>query len=184
MLIEMEEAIDTTNKNPLKSNSLLYTLQSRHSLLEFNGLINNQNAKILFDTGATHNFIAQQFINKHHITTKPTSSTLNIQLAVADSRSHTNETAEVQVQLGQYKDNITCHVINSQMYDIIIGMEWFRTKQPLVKWLPPYTLIVKGSDGTTLHINDTSKNKLVEVKETTELEEESSELFLTNLQLK
>ena len=63
---------------PAANNSLELTHieENKERLLRFNGKINGYSAWILLDSGASRNFINEQFVKKHGFATKPATPTV------------------------------------------------------------------------------------------------------------
>jgi predicted aspartyl protease len=105
-------------------NATIHNEDKDKRLLEFDGHIEGKPAKILFDTGATHNFISESYCTKYDIKYNSATS-VEIQLATIGTKTVTKNKATVNIEFDKHKDQVTCYVINIGTADIIIGMEWF-----------------------------------------------------------
>ncbi|CAF3880155.1 unnamed protein product, partial [Adineta steineri] len=118
--------------------SLVKTKESDKSALIFvEGKVNDYHVHILIDCGASHYFIADDFIKKHHI---PTNSIPSVSVAVARGfKSHINQTLmNFNLQLGDFNDNIpSAYVFPMQSdtaYDLILGLPWLFKNIPHIDW--------------------------------------------------
>ena len=129
-------------------NATIHNEDKDKRLLEFDGNIKGKPAKILFDTGATHNFISESYCAKHDIKYDSATS-VEIQLATVGTKTVTKNKATVDIGFDKHKDQVTCYVINIGTADIIIGMEWFRERKPTIDWTPPYKISFAEEDSAS-----------------------------------
>ena len=98
------------------------------------GIVKGWNAKFLFDSGATGNYISQDLVKKAEIITKPTGETYKVSLA--DGMKHDiNEAAyKLPCTIGAYRDKLDLEVIPLRNHDIILGKTWLEEKNPTIDW--------------------------------------------------
>jgi hypothetical protein len=94
-------------------------------LLKIGANVNEFRARVLFDTGATHNFISTSFCDKNNIKSD-SAPAMEIQLATVDAKTVTKNTVKVNLQFDGYTGEVNCYVIDIGTADVIIGMNWFR----------------------------------------------------------
>ena len=90
-------------------------------------LANSYPAMVLFDTGATHSFIAQSFVEHHGIRTSTLKKCMIVSSPGGQLRSHIF-CARVSVSIGRVKFSANLMVIDTKGIDVILGMD------TLVKW--------------------------------------------------
>ena len=129
-------------------------------LLSFPGSINSSSVKILFDTGATNNFLSQTFVQKHQIKTK-TVTGKSIALAGRESKPlHALNSCIVFVKVGEYSQYIQFYVADIGNYDAILGMGWFEQEKPAITWTSPRSLSIITTNGEKLQIHEKEKEQL------------------------
>ena len=103
-------------------------------LLIMPGIVKGWNAKFLFDSGATGNYISQDLVKKAEIITKPTGETYKVSLA--DGTKHDiNEAAyKLPYTIRAYPDKLDLEVIPLRNHDIILGKTWLEEKNPTIDW--------------------------------------------------
>ena len=86
-------------------------------------LVNSNPAVILFDTGASHSFISQSWVQKHGLATKALSRYLVVTSPGKEFRAD-KFCHGVQIRIG--KENFPSNLIllESQSLDVILGMDW------------------------------------------------------------
>ena len=89
-------------------------------------LVNSNSATILFDSGASHSFIAYTFIKKHGIPV----SVMKKHMLVSSPRGVMKAewislAASLSIRGVEFQANLV--VINSTGIDVILGMDWLRS---------------------------------------------------------
>ena len=90
-------------------------------------LANSYPAMVLFDTGATHSFIAQSFVEHHGIRTNTLKKCMLVSSPGEQLRSHIS-CPRVIVSIGRVKFSTNLMVIDTKSIDVILGMD------TLAKW--------------------------------------------------
>jgi predicted aspartyl protease len=85
--------------------------------------INDTPIKILFDSGATHNFISEKLVSRLGLKGSHTNSAYKI---VTSGGKISSSTLIREVQLGLGSKNFPTHLIaiGSEGMDVILGMDW------------------------------------------------------------
>ena len=102
---------------------------TEHSLLCFSGKLAGKDAVFLVDSGSTHDFVSQNFVEKHHLETvcSKFSGTL------ADGSSTSQEltmTTPIKLTLGDFGETRSFTVIALSKYDAILGKPWLTQTNP------------------------------------------------------
>src|SRR6185503_17018443 len=108
-------------------------------------MVNSYPATMLFDTGATHSFIAQSFVKHHGIRTSTLKRCMLVSSPGGQLRSHIF-CPIVSVSLGGVKFSANLMVIDTKGIDVILGMD------TLAKWgvhidCAQRTIHLSASDG-------------------------------------
>lgn len=124
---------DTDNPLPPHLAISVDPFQPSQAMLIFSGKIGRCPSKMLIDSGASFNFIANSFISKHHLTTAAVDGP-TIQLA--DGTLHkTNSMVTATVRIGAYIGKIQAYALPLQgSYDVILGTPWLTDANPCINW--------------------------------------------------
>ena len=90
-------------------------------------LANSYPAMVLFDTGATHSFISQSFVEHHGIRTNTLKKCMLVSSPGGQLRSHIS-CPRVIFSIGRVKFSANLMVIDTKGIDVILGMD------TLAKW--------------------------------------------------
>ena len=107
--------------------------QSAHCLLVFKGQCNGHPASILIDSGATHDFVAQSFIEGQGHTQKRTCNNHAVRLADGSDRSIEYETPAL-LQIGVLVETRPLLVTTLDGYDVVLGKPWLSAHNPKIDW--------------------------------------------------
>ena len=107
--------------------------QSAHCLLVFKGQCNGHPASILIDSGATHDFVAQRFIEGQGHTKKRTCNNHAVRLADGSDRSIEYETPSL-LQIGVLVETRPLLVTTLDGYDVVLGKPWLSAHNPKIDW--------------------------------------------------
>jgi hypothetical protein len=87
--------------------------------------INSVPATVLFDPGATHPFITDQFIAKHNMPMSPMKKPLLVSSPGSDMKaSHLCPQVNLKIMWVDIPSNLV--VLKSFLIDVILGMDWLR----------------------------------------------------------
>ena len=125
---------------------------NKERLLRVNGKINGHKAWILLDSGASRNFLDDQFVKRCNITTQESAP---VTIELADGRKQdTNRVVNIKdLHLDTYHTTgISAQVIKLQRYDAILGKPWLYHANPTIDWRTnkltfkygPKTIVVKA----------------------------------------
>ena len=85
-------------------------------------MVNSYPATVMFDTGATHSFIAQSFVEHHGIRTSTLKKCMLISSPGGQLRSHIF-CPRVSISIGGVKFSANLMVIETKGIDVILGMD-------------------------------------------------------------
>jgi predicted aspartyl protease len=86
-------------------------------------LINSVPATILFDSGASHSFITEQFVVKHDVPRSSMKTHLLISSPNGEMKS-THVCPHVNLKIGEIDFQADLVIITSSGIDVILGMDW------------------------------------------------------------
>ena len=117
----------------LKSGSKEVIGQHRHDLLITKLRVGKCIASCLIDSGATHDFISENWVEKTKLTTMESGEEITITLADGrDLALKQNTTSALSLDLGGYLWKQPFTVIPMAGYDIILGKPWLSDHQPQI----------------------------------------------------
>jgi hypothetical protein len=104
------------------------------AVMTFSGKIGRCDATILMDSGASYNFIAHDFITKHHITT--TAAFDGPTIRVADGTLYQcTQALSTTVRIGFYQSKILAYILPLKgNFDVILGTPWLTACNPTIDW--------------------------------------------------
>ena len=86
-------------------------------------LISTSWAKVLFDTGATHSFISEDFLNILRLETNSLERPLFLHTPIGEARATLSCHSQVTSGNGEQLD-VNLIVLPMTQYDVILGMDW------------------------------------------------------------
>jgi hypothetical protein len=98
------------------------------------GLIGNQPAYILIDSGASNNYISESFVRKHKLYTEPLAEQAEAILANGTSLSVIRMVPSIPIRIQDYNDEINANVLALDKYDMILSMIWLDAYGPTVDY--------------------------------------------------
>ena len=117
----------------LKSGSKEVIGQHRHDLLITKLRVGKCIASCLIDSGATHDFISENWVEKNKLTTMESGEEITITLADGrDLALKQKTTSALSLDLGGYLWKQPFTVIPMAGYDIILGKPWLSDHQPQI----------------------------------------------------
>ena len=93
--------------------------------------------QVLIDSGASSNFIDQEFAKIHQIPTKIKKIPEKVECidgSLLSSGLVTHETEPLLVQYGDHKEYITFYLITSAHFPVIFGISWLKLHNPTISW--------------------------------------------------
>jgi hypothetical protein len=117
---------------PSQVNQLNTPGVGRGVLIKVAGHIGRNPAVVLFDCGATANFVSSSFCQKHGLKVEPTPAT--VALADGISKACAGVVRAAPVRIDSYSESIDLTVTELGGYDAILGMHWFEEYNPAMDW--------------------------------------------------
>ena len=106
-------------------------LPLEHDLLRVEGRINGRRAIMLIDSGSTHDFISEAFVQRNGLVTESKDETLKVTLADGSSTSSgLQRTGPVKVIVKDFSDTQSFTVFPLSRYDAILGKPWLTRHNP------------------------------------------------------
>ena len=121
----------------------------RYSRMMFSGRAAGTKANILFDTGASNNFVSKSFAKQTGITVRP----VDFLVRLADDKPvRVAGEATVYVQMGSFHKPVTCYVMD-MMYevDVILGEAFMDRYNCILHYGKKCVMIQKGKRHLTLN---------------------------------
>ena len=106
---------------------------TEHSLLCFSGKLAGKDAVFLVDSGSTHDFVSQNFVEKHHLETVCSGKEFSVTLADGSLTSQEFAmTTPIKMTLGDFGETRSFTVFALSKYDAILGKPWLTQTNPVV----------------------------------------------------
>jgi hypothetical protein len=140
----------------------------------FSGRVAAAKANILFDTGASNNFVSKTFVQQTGIMVRPVEYSVRL---ADDKTTEVAGEATVYVQLGAFHKPAKCYVMD-MLYkvDLILGKEFLNKYDCILHYGKGCIMIRKGKRHLTVNSSALPRNQLVD--------EEKSESVLSASQVK
>ena len=141
---QFQEIMSLINSNKNQSSSLL--------LLQ--GTVTDHPARILLDCGASHNFVAANFVGIHQLTT---SNIPRVVVSVANGMESPidRELKDFPLRIAEFVDTVSSAYVfdipSSSDYDLILGLPWLFTNNPRIDWKRRTITICKNNPPVVLH---------------------------------
>jgi hypothetical protein len=86
-------------------------------------LVNDNNAIVLFDSGAAHSFVAPNFVQKHNLLLSMLKNRMIVSSLVGDMHArHVCPKINILIRAVEFIANLI--VLESKGINVILGMEW------------------------------------------------------------
>jgi hypothetical protein len=108
--------------------------RAKKKMLTFRGTINGKSAWILLDTGSSHDFISEKFVEQHRLSVSPTTSGQKVTLADGSGQTPKGRVPRTQLNVGEHNYIIDFTVLPLSRYDAILGMDFMQKYQPRIHW--------------------------------------------------
>jgi len=106
-----------------------------HDLLRVEGKINGCYAVMLIDSGSTHDFISEEFVQRSGIETRTSPDALHVMLADGTSSSSRLETTgPLKVIVKDFSETQSFTVFPLSRYDAILGKPWLTRHNPSINF--------------------------------------------------
>jgi len=116
------------------------------SLLVFQAEINGKLARVMIDSGASHNFVAKNWIQLNDVYTQSYTNEKRVTMADGTQAVNGRYLKDAKIRLGQHKGIIDLDVMELQKYDAILGLEWMRGNKVEIGWDSSQLIIKTGSE--------------------------------------
>jgi hypothetical protein len=119
-----------------------------HTCIQFEGLVQGVACRVLLDSGATANFVSEEFMHALVLPTMPLNSLLTVNLA--DGRAKvTDQVCAVDLSVGSFQFRVDCLPTELHTYDVVLGKPWLTAFNPCVNWRLNTVCLV---DGESTHV--------------------------------
>jgi len=104
--------------------------------IRLHGTKDSTTVNAMIDSGATEDFIDQEFCNKYQIKTIKAKNSREIYLAHAEpsSMGPVTHIARIPMDIGAHREITTFQVVKLQHHDAILGMPWLKNHNPRIDW--------------------------------------------------
>jgi hypothetical protein len=103
-------------------------------LLYFDGSLEGQKIRVLFDGGSMGDFVAVDFVKKHRMKTHPVVNQV-LSFANGEQAPCNKEVRSVKIQVGNYVDQVRLKVAPLPHHDVILGKPWLERYNPDIDWV-------------------------------------------------
>ena len=94
----------------------------------------NISARVLIDSGSSNQYISKQFARNHSLL-EETEDNAPHWVRVADGTYlETGGVINLTLAFGRYKTRVSARTLDLPEYDIILGLEWLRSANPVIDW--------------------------------------------------
>jgi hypothetical protein len=94
-------------------------------------LINNNGAVVLFDFGASHSFVAANFVQKHNLPLSPLKNRMIVSSPGGDMHGR-HDCPEVSILIRGVEFLANLIVLESKGIDVILGMDWLSKHKGMI----------------------------------------------------
>jgi hypothetical protein len=132
----MQEGSVTQDDTVLIINEInnMQTHRPNKKLITFMGLVSDQPAYVLIDSGATNNYISESFVKKHGLYTEPSAEVAQAVLADGTTLSVTRMSPSIPIHIQEYVDVIDANVLALDKYDLVLSIAWLDAYAPSVDY--------------------------------------------------
>ncbi|XP_024519172.1 uncharacterized protein LOC112342112 [Selaginella moellendorffii] len=123
------------SKSRVRINSVEINGSMRNQLVKAKGDIQGHAVSILFDPGATHNFLSSKVVKKLGLPVEKSSVIYEVVMADGHSTRVYGEWAlSVPLTVQRILDHPSFQVMDLGRTDVILGKEWFYDRKPRIDW--------------------------------------------------
>ena len=128
----------------------LVTEYNKATWLVFEGELAKVWIKILLDSGASSNFISQEFLDQHQLPMKALPRIQTIFSGDGSQKTCTTKTTSIKLQIDSFQDKIQALPLDLSQYDLILGTPWLIKHNPQIDWEGRTMTITQESDSVKL----------------------------------
>jgi hypothetical protein len=114
-------------------------------------LVNSIPASVLFDSGASHSFITQSFMEKHNIPKYPLKKMLHISSPRGDMKA-THSCPHVNLKIQGIDFSVNIVVLGSNGIDVILGCDWLKSRDGVIQCANG-TITLTSSQGERIQVS-------------------------------
>ena len=97
------------------------------------GTVGDCPARILVDSGSTHDYVSTDFARKASLVTETREDNHWVQVADG-TRIQAKSTVSSPLRIGRYKTWLKARTLPVSSFDIILGLDWLRSANPIIDW--------------------------------------------------
>jgi hypothetical protein len=120
--------------SPSQVNTMLSSPSPTRRLIKFTGTFNGSPCVFMLDSGATGNFVSNQFVQKHGFSTTSLPRQDTVTLADGSTQTTGSMMQAAAVRICSYTDRLNFVTLPLTGYDVILGMPWLYHYNPVVDW--------------------------------------------------
>ena len=114
-------------------------------------LVNSIPASVLFDSGASHSFITESFVEKHNIPKYPLKRILHISSPGGDMKA-THSCPHVNIKIQGIDFTVDPVVLGSNRIDVILGCNWLKSCDGVIRCANG-TIMLTSPQGERIQVN-------------------------------
>jgi hypothetical protein len=114
-------------------------------------LINSIPASVLFDSGASHSFITESFVEKHNIPKHPLKKMLHISSPGGDMKD-THSCLHVNLKIQGIDFPVNLVVLGSNGIDVILGCDWLKSCDGVIQCVKG-TIMLTSPQGERIQVS-------------------------------
>jgi len=112
-------------------NRKIQSVMTSNQLLEFNGILNKKETRILIDSGSTENLIDESFITNNQWEMYGSQEVANL---VNGDKVQLKGKIKGKLEINGYEDEVVFKVTTLAKYNVILGKPWLTFINPFINW--------------------------------------------------
>jgi hypothetical protein len=124
--VRESSTVDEIGRNIPKISATLENRQADHqtSMVEVEGMLNNEPISILIDPGASLSYISTRVVNMCKLQKKKFENSWLVQFATGTKEKVTEFVGKCEFIMNDFKTYVDLNVFPLGSYDLLIGMNW------------------------------------------------------------